>query len=92
MAGNQVISVQETYMPGWQATVAGRDVPVHGDPLGLIVIEPGCNGPCHVDLSFGLTPEGWVCRILSVAVTLVSLIALGGTRRISAASRYESRI
>jgi len=92
MAGNQVISVQETYMPGWQATVAGRDVPVHGDPLGLIVIEPGCNGPCHVDLSFGLTPEGWVCRILSVAVTLVSLIALGGTRRSSAASRYESRI
>jgi hypothetical protein len=72
----QVISVQETWMPGWEAKVSGRDVPVHADQLGLIVIEPGCRGSCQVDLSFGVTREGWVCRTLSLAVTLLALRAL----------------
>lgn len=72
----QVISVQETYMAGWRASVAGRAVPVHGDKLGLIVIEPGCDGPCEVDLSFGVTTEGWICRALSTLVTLLALSSL----------------
>jgi len=76
MNRGQVISVQETWMPGWRARVAGRGVPVHGDKLGLIVIEPGCDGVCQVDLSFGVTREGWICRVLSVSVTLLALIPL----------------
>lgn len=82
MNPSQVISVQETWMPGWQATVAGRDVPVHGDKLGLMVVEPGCDGPCHIDLSFGVTPEGWICRLLSGLVTLLALLALFLPRRL----------
>ncbi len=81
MHPGQVISVQETWMPGWQARVAGRDVPVRGDKLGMIVIEPGCDGPCQIDLSFGLTTEGWICRILSALVTLLALISLFINRR-----------
>ena len=77
----QVISVQETWMPGWQATVAGHAVPVRGDKLGLTIIEPGCNGPCQIDLSFGVTTEGWVCRVLSLTVTLLALGALYVSKR-----------
>ena len=80
MSPGQVISVQETYMAGWQARIGDRDVPVHGDKLGLIVIEPDCNGSCLIDLSFGVTREGWVCRILSSLVTLVALFSLAFRR------------
>jgi len=88
MNRDQVVSVQETYMPGWRARIGTRDVPVHGDKLGLIVIEPDCSGPCQIDLSFGVTPEGWICRILSFSVTLLALYSLvigrrtGKTRRL----------
>src|SRR6185312_130939 len=40
IAPGQVVSVQETWMPGWRATANGRPVPVTGDKLGLIVIDP----------------------------------------------------
>lgn len=80
MQPNQLISVQETYMPGWRARVAGRDVPVHGDQLGLIVIDPACNGACQIDLEFGVLPEGWICRVLSAFVTLIALWSLFLTR------------
>ncbi len=76
MKPGQVLSVQETWMPGWRARVAGRDVPVRGDKLGLIVIEPNCDGACEVDLSFGVIPEGWVCRILSLLVTCLAIWSL----------------
>src|SRR5206468_11592744 len=39
MKRGQVLAVQVNYVPGWTATVAGRPVPVHGDGIGLMVIE-----------------------------------------------------
>lgn len=90
MNRGQVISVQETYMAGWRASVAGHDVPVHGDKLGLIVIEPVCDGACVVDLSFGVTTEGWILRTLSVLVTLLALISLVVRGR--SGQKFESRV
>jgi len=46
----QAISVAINYDPGWSAKVAGHAVPLHPDGLGLIVIEPGCDGPCEVQM------------------------------------------
>jgi len=63
-------------MPGWRATINGRTVPVHGDKLGLIVVDPTCNGACQIDLNFGVIPEDWICRVLSALVTLIALWAL----------------
>lgn len=76
MIPGQLISVQETWMQGWRATANGRPVRVFGDKLGLIVIDPNCSGPCHIDLSFGLTVEGWIVRALSLTVTFLALVAL----------------
>ncbi len=76
MNSEQVLSVQETYMAGWEASVGSRRVPVHGDELGLMVIDAGCKGPCEVRLSYGVTTQGWICRFLSLAATLFALTAL----------------
>ena len=67
-------------MPGWRATVAGHDVPVRGDKLGLMVVDPGCDGTCRINLSFGITAEVWICRTLSGLVTLIVFAVLVNTR------------
>jgi len=46
----QAASVAINYDPGWTASVAGRTVPLHSDGLGLIAIEPGCDGPCEIQM------------------------------------------
>ncbi|HVV47534.1 MAG TPA: hypothetical protein VHC72_20125 [Bryobacteraceae bacterium] len=76
MNPGQLISVQETWMPGWQARANGRPVRVFGDKLGLIVIDPECGGSCHIDLFFGPTTEGWILRFLSLMVTFLALVVL----------------
>jgi hypothetical protein len=65
----QLVSVQVTWMPGWQSTAT-----IHSDQLGLIVLEPNCQGDCEIEVRYGVTPEAWLCRILSGLVTL-SLLA-----------------
>jgi hypothetical protein len=72
---NQAVSVQVTWAPGWEATANGRTIPVRGDGLGMIVIDPGCDGNCSIDVSYGVTREAWVCRLLSAAVTVGILVA-----------------
>jgi hypothetical protein len=52
----QAVSVAINYDPGWTASVAGRPVPLHADGLGLIAIEPGCDGPCEIQM---LWTPGW---------------------------------
>ncbi len=88
MTPGELVSVQETWMKGWEARANGRAVRVFGDKLGLIVIDPNCSGPCHIELSFGLTAEGWIARILSLTVTFLALTALVvGKRAKPAATR-----
>ena len=70
----QVLSVQINYAPGWHAQVKGRAVPVYSDAIGLMVVEPGCQGPCTVEMSYGLSTEALICRILSGLVTLWLLV------------------
>jgi hypothetical protein len=70
MKPGQVLSVQVTWAPGWRASVDGRKIPLRKDAIGLMVLEPGCNGPCDIRLDYVVTTEGWICRILSGLVTL----------------------
>jgi hypothetical protein len=74
----QVVSVQVNFHPAWQARVKGQRRPVRSDGLGLMIIDTGCDGNCEVELSYGTTPEVWVCRGLSAAAfILVSVLLLG---------------
>ena len=65
----QVVSVQMSYLPGWKATVNGHAVPVRGDGLGLLVMEPDCDGACEIHAWYGMTTEAWFCRIASLLVS-----------------------
>ena len=76
----QVIAVQVTYDPAWHARAGGHEVPVRKDGLGLMVIEPGCDGDCRVEMYYGTTPEIWFCRIMSLLAT-AGLVALSAPSR-----------
>ena len=75
MMRDQYLSVQVTYNPAWHAAVGERAVPVRKDALGLMILEPQCDGDCRVDLYYGTTPEIWFCRAMSTLVT-VALIGM----------------
>lgn len=68
----QALSVQETYTPGWRASVNGREQPVLRDGLGLMALEPGCDGPCYVTLTY----DGGAERRLTSGLSLLALLSL----------------
>jgi hypothetical protein len=48
----QLVSLQISYHSGWHATVNGVDHPLAEDGLGLMYIEPNCNGDCRIELGY----------------------------------------
>jgi hypothetical protein len=88
MTRGQVISVQVTYNPAWRANSGGRPLTVRKDGLGLIVIEPGCDGACEVDLHYGATPETWFCRLMCILVS-AALATMLFTRKPGLLSRRD---
>ncbi len=68
----EVISVQETYHPGWMASANGQAQRVAPDGLGLLTIEPTCQGPCSITLSFDGGAEWRVTSGLSFGLMLLT--------------------
>jgi hypothetical protein len=64
------ISVQVTYHPGWRATVGGVPRPVGQDGIGLMVVDPQCEGQCVVDLTYDGGFEMQFARAASLAALL----------------------
>jgi hypothetical protein len=57
----QVVAVQMSYDSGWKASANGREVQVRKDGLGLISIDPRCDGGCHIHLEYVADEEArWV--------------------------------
>ncbi|MBV8907169.1 MAG: hypothetical protein JOZ22_26300, partial [Acidobacteriia bacterium] len=56
----QIISVQVSYHPGWHAHTSGRPIPIHADGLGLMWLDPRCQGPCELQLDYD---GGWELRL-----------------------------
>ena len=78
----QVIAVQVTYDPGWEAYANGKRQPVRGDAIGLMVIDPDCHGPCDILLRYTGGIDSVVTRAMSLAAMLAA-VAFGwlGRRR-----------
>jgi len=68
----QLVSIQVTHHPGWHAKANGIARQVKADGLGLMWLEPGCNGPCDVQLNYDGGAELRICHLLS-AVGLAAL-------------------
>jgi uncharacterized membrane protein YfhO len=62
---DQILSVQISYHPGWQAAVNGRPCPVARDHLGQLVVEPACDGDCTVELRYDGGLEMRIARLIS---------------------------
>jgi len=71
----QAISIQISYHPGWHARAGGHVIPLHADALGLMWLDPKCQGSCDVDLDYDGGWELRLCRYLSFAA-IATLILL----------------
>jgi len=65
-----VLSIAISYHPGWQARVNGHAVPLAPDGLGLMVVEPRCEGPCFIELLYTGGGEMLAARLTSLAALL----------------------
>jgi hypothetical protein len=80
----QAISLQVSWHPGWHARVGSSGIPLEKDGLGLVWLDPRCQGPCEVQLNYD---GGWELRLghhLSFAamVTLLVLSLAGAWKRL----------
>jgi hypothetical protein len=74
MDSSEVLSVQITYDPGWEARIGDRKVGPRADKLGFMLIEPECS-ECSIDLEFKGGPERHVTAVASV-LALLGLVAM----------------
>ena len=72
----QTVSVQITHHPGWHAKANGVARPLNADGLGLMWLQPGCDGPCDVQLDFDGGTELKLCHRLSMVALAALLIFL----------------
>jgi hypothetical protein len=75
LASGEVLSVQINFYPGWHAVANGREARLRPDGLGLMVVEPGCSGDCHVELAYDGGRELRSCRLASAGFSLLVLAA-----------------
>ena len=66
----QLLFIQVTNHPGWNASVDGQPRAIQGDGLGFMVIDPQCQGECVVELNFDGGTEAILARI-TLAVTVL---------------------
>ncbi|MFN7932839.1 MAG: hypothetical protein U0R19_05895 [Bryobacteraceae bacterium] len=69
------VSFQWTYHAGWRARVNGRAGVLREDGIGQMALEPGCDGPCRIELEYD---GGWEMRVARALAWLVLLSALRG--------------
>jgi hypothetical protein len=73
-----VVSVQETFHPGWHATVAGEPRKIFKDGLGLMWLRPECGGACEIVLDYDGGWELRLCRWLSwLAIAALVVVPAG---------------
>jgi hypothetical protein len=77
LPAKDLISIQETWSPGWHARAGGRPVEVRRDAMGFLLLAPHTGGDLLIDLSFDGGPEGRLFNLLSIATMLALLIWIG---------------
>ena len=78
----ELISVQINHHRGWRASANGHPRPVFADGLGLMVIDPNCNGPCSVNLRWESGREAVVTKSLQIGggALFIAWIIIGRRR------------
>ena len=68
--------VQISYHPGWRALIDSRPVPIRSDGLGFMILEPHCNGPCEIDMTYDGGLEMALAQFARLASLLVVLFCV----------------
>jgi hypothetical protein len=69
----QLVYVQESWHPGWHASVNGETRPIRRDGLGFMVVEPRCSGPCEIRLAYDGGAEMLLAKLAQAASVLIML-------------------
>jgi hypothetical protein len=77
----QVVSVQTNFATGWRAASGGRPCPLSRDAIGLLLIEPPCDGPCEIELAYDGGSELRIAKWLSWSALAIGLSCWIATRR-----------
>jgi hypothetical protein len=85
----QAISIQVTQHAGWHASANGLAREVRADGLGLMWLQPGCGGPCEIDLEYDGGTELRIWHLLSAATlsALMLFLASDAVRRLRSTGR-----
>ncbi len=78
---DHVLSVAISYHPGWSVRVNGARRRISADGLGLMVIEPECEGPCRIELTYTGGLEMRLAKLASWGALLAGLIGVVAGRR-----------
>jgi hypothetical protein len=81
LQADQRVSVQVTYHPGWSATAGGARRAVDRDGIGLMSMNPQCDGPCVIELTYDGGLEMKLARTASLLALLTCLAAALRRRR-----------
>jgi hypothetical protein len=73
---DQVVDVQVTHHPGWEAYSNGNQLSIRRDAIGLMAIEPGRTGSCTIALRYTGGNERTATRTLSLCAMLVAGVLL----------------
>ncbi len=70
----QLLVFQISYDPGWHALVNGVELPLRKDPMGLMLLDPRCSGPCSVELVYDGGFEARLARYLCMLAWLAGIV------------------
>jgi len=73
MKVGQVLSVQVSYDPGWHATVNRTRKPIMRDKIGQMVVDPGCEGQCEIEMQYDGGTEAAIVAVAQLAGVLLML-------------------
>lgn len=63
----EVVSLQVSWDPGWHASMNGMNLAIGRDALGFMVLEPGCDKRCAIDLVYDGGMQGRLAELLCAA-------------------------
>ena len=74
LSSGQLLFVQISYHPGWDASNSRGNIPVRQDGPGFMAPAPGCSDPCKITLEFTGGNEMRLARAVSATAILSGLL------------------
>ena len=74
---SHLVSLQISHHPGWRAWVNGQPRQIERDGLGFMLMEPKCDGPCVIELTYDGGREMALAKFASGAALVFGVLWFG---------------